>query len=953
MSSITVKDYKIHNLQKEYNRYSNFIFNTQSHINKLFNESIINVNDYSNGLKTLGELLRKMNNKYNISMVDLCETSNDNNIVPHMTSIEIKDSNIDDINSLLTLHKILNYNSEIDPFDEILMELLKICSDVGFYNVYECLDMVVGECYDKLYTADTLSYLNVYNRIFIPIMYKQEKLTENNTFYFKPIDPLNEMLLDNCAELHIKNPSNGNYIILSGYFAYDGLNIVMKTCQICNNFIYQKKKEIDSHISTRTDINERFKKMYLRNASVRNIVAITKEDFTKNLELDYQKYRHITKLNFMNLMKEFVKDNVDSESIMNMYNIIRLLLCGTEEYINMAGILFGLIKDKKLGSDTIANLIYKNLNYVLQSKLKKTSINIKNELEKIKSLTIDEIDLKKQIAICKNMPAYVKKASLEKIEEMKASNNEYYKQMLYVKTLLNYPWPSDHDDTIFTDIGKNDAKSKIFLDELVKKLDDKVYGHKETKSVIKEIMGKWLKNPSSAGNSIGLVGPPGVGKTLIAKAIGDALGIPFVQITLGGQNDGEILHGHGYTYSGAQPGMVVKKMVEAGSARCIMFFDELDKATRKHDTNEIFNILIHMTDPNTNRDFQDRFFQEINFPLNKVIFIFSYNNPELIDPILIDRIEQIFAKPYSVKDKINIANDFTIKEMSDMVNFPTGSINIDSGCLKSIIEEYTNEAGVREFKRKIEKIFLKLNIDRIYGNGLFEKTKILSNKTPINVDFDTVVKYLEKPGREIEKIHDDDTIGVINGLYATDAGYGGVLPIQVYYNYAGSDEKFTLKLTGRQGKVMRESVMSAFTASMHILREDIRNKFIEEHQYGIHIHTPSGAVQKDGPSAGCAFSTAFISRILGLKIKKDVAMTGEIELTGKVTKIGGLLYKLNGAKKAGVKLVLVSNENKKDVDDIKKENPELIDKDFEVILVDKIHDVLEHALINFDKKVLL
>ena len=966
MASITVKDYRIHNLQKEYNRYSNFLFNLQNHINLLHNYSIININDYNQHLKIIGDLLRKMNNQYNNCMVDACEENGEESdekcdidtLVPVLNSSDIKDTNFDDINNLITIHKMID-NDVItnNPFDEIKNELVKIYSKVGFSNLYECLNVLIGECYDNMYTSDMLSYLNVYNRIFIPIKFsictKQNEQNDKNIFFFQQIDPINEVLLDNCAELCIKKPHSDEYISLPGFFAYDGLNIVMKTSQICNNFIYQKKKEIETFISTRTDINERFRKFYLRYATIKHIVASSKEEFADNMESDYQKYRHLTKLNFMNLMKEFVKDNTEIESVANMHNIIKLLLFGTDEYINMAGILFGLTKDKKIGSDTVSNIIYKNLNYVLQIKLKKTAISIKNELEKIKSLSIDEVDLKKQIAICQNMPSYVKKASVEKIEEMKASNNEYYKQMLYVKTLLNYPWPSENDDALFRDVGKSDDKSKEFLDSLVEKLDKKVYGHKDTKSLIKELMGKWMKNPSSSGSSIGLVGPPGVGKTLIAKAIGDALNIPFVQITLGGQNDGEILHGHGYTYSGAQPGMVVKKMVESGSARCIMYFDELDKATSKHETNEIFNILIHMTDPKTNGEFQDRFYQEINFPLDKVIFIFSYNNTSLIDPILLDRIEEVHAKAYSVKDKISIAKGFSIQEMSEMVNFPDNGIVIDDENLKFIIEQYTNEAGVREFKRKLEKIFLKLNIDRIYKEGLFENTSSFSEKNPITINQETIIKYLDKPGRTIEKIHDTDMIGVISGMYATDSGHGGVLPIQIFHNYTGSDEKFTLKLTGHQGKVMRESVMSAFTASMHTLKEDIRNKFIKEHPFGIHIHTPSGGTPKDGPSAGCAFGTAFISLILNKKIRHDVAMTGEIELTGKVTKIGGLLYKLNGAKKAGVKLVLVSNENKEDVEEITKETPDLVDDNFKIILVETIQDVLPHALIDFKKNVLV
>jgi ATP-dependent Lon protease len=395
--------------------------------------------------------------------------------------------------------------------------------------------------------------------------------------------------------------------------------------------------------------------------------------------------------------------------------------------------------------------------------------------------------------------------------------------------------------------------------------------------------------------------------------------------------------------------MIVKKMVEAGNARCIMYFDELDKACKRYDGNEIYNILIHITDPNTNTEFQDRFFQELNFPLNKVLFIFSYNDSSLIDSILMDRIKEIDVKPFKLQDKKVIVNKFLLKEMSELVGFDYGSVKIDDESIELILNQYTNEPGVRELKRKLEKIFLKLNMDRIYDIGIFENVNNLSVNHPITLNKKTIEHYLGKNTIHIQYIHNDNLVGVINGLYATDSGQGGILPIQVFDNYTNGDEKFTLKLTGSQRRVMRESVISAFTTATHCIREDIRDEYIKTHPCGFHIHTPSSAVPKDGPSAGCAFATAFISRILNKKIRNDVAITGEIELTGKVTKIGGLQYKLPGAKRAGIKLVLVSSENSDDIDNLKKEYPDLFDDNFSVKLVANLREVLEHILINFDK----
>lgn len=960
MTSISVRDYRIHNLQKEYNKYSNIFFNTQNHINKLYDKGIISINERNKELKDLKGQLKKMNDTYNDYMKNKCDSNNetdDDDLVEKLSVIldetTIKNSNCDEISNLVKEHTRINgNNNELNdiienPLANINLELLKISLNIGFKNICDGLILIIGEDYNKLFGNDFLMHLNLFNKIFVPMKYNiKNKENMKKEYYFKKISPINEIILDNCAELHIKY-KKGSIVIL-GYFNNDVLNVIIKTSQICNNFVYQKKKELENYISDYDSVSEKFKKLYLGNSTIRDIIVLTKEEYLNKLDIDYQKYRHLTKLTFMNQMKEFVENDTNIDNIMNMYDIIRLLLLGVEHNVNIAGLLFSLTENQKIGSEKISSIIYNNLNYTLQLRLKKSSVNIKNELEKIKTLTTDEVDLKKQVAICTNMPSYVKKACLEKLEEMKASNNEYYKQLLYVKTLLNYPWTSTNDDTMFSDLGKNNEKSKEYLNNIVKKLDEKVYGHQNTKSLIKEIIGKWLKNPSSSGSAIGLVGPPGVGKTLIAKSIGDALNIPFVQITLGGQNDGEILYGHGYTYSGSQPGMVVKKMVEAGSARCVMFFDELDKTAKKHNTNEIYNILIHMTDPNTNREFQDRFFQEIKFPLNKVIFVFSYNNSSLIEPILIDRITEISTEPYSIKDKINIAKNFTIKEMSNMVGFTEKQIAIKDDEIKHIIEEYTNEAGVRELRRKIEKIFMKLNIDRIEGNGIFKK----KTKKQIVIDKKCIKSYLNKPRTNVQYIHNEPTVGKINGLYATDAGYGGIIPIEVFIKYAGNNDKFVLELTGHQGKVMKESVRSAFTTAMFHIKKNLRDKFIEENKYGLHINTPSGSVPKEGPSAGCAFATAIISRILNIPVKNDIAMTGEIELTGKVTEIGGLQYKLNGAKKAGVKIVLVSKENEEDLKKIKKDNPELFDDDFKVILVEKITDVLKHALVKFQKKML-
>jgi endopeptidase La len=575
---------------------------------------------------------------------------------------------------------------------------------------------------------------------------------------------------------------------------------------------------------------------------------------------------------------------------------------------------------------------------------------MKIELEKLKELNTD-VDYKKQLIINKNINPLIRAITLEKIEEMKSFNNEYYKQLNFVKHILNFPWPSLSDNVFFQSINTNSEKSTIYLNNIENKLKNLSYGHDEAKKTLLQTIGKWISNPSSQGTCFGLVGPPGVGKTLLAKSISKALDIPFGEITLGGQNDGEILHGHGYTYSGSQPGLIIKKMVEMGKSRCVLYFDELDKACSKHGSiNEITSILIHLTDPNMNKTFQDRFFQGIDFPLDKIIIVFSYNDPNLVDPILLDRLKQIEVSAYTTNEKIKIVKEFIIPEVAESIGLNNEVwITLNEELIEWIIENYTNEAGVRSIKRKIEQIFLALNLDKIYKRGYF----INNNFTEITKEI--VLNILDKPNNDNIIIPDKSSIGIINGLYATTNGDGGIISIQIFNHFSPNSNSYEIKLTGKQGDVMKESVYCSLTTAIDYIRRNIHKypyiKDIDKHmfnnfKYGFHVHIPSTSTPKDGPSAGCAFTSAFISRILGKPIRNDIAMTGEIELTGKITKIGGLNFKLNGAKRAGVKLVFVPKENENEITDIKIKYPNLINDNFKIHIFEYIDEIIDYIIID-------
>ena len=795
--------------------------------------------------------------------------------------------------------------------------------------------------------------------------YKYDKIVnseESSKFKF-------EVMLENCYKITIKCARTRNTFVLFGYFDYDVANTVVTTSQVCNNFIYHKKKCLIDYAREKTHINKDYKDVYLNNMSLGDILSFKGDGLVEKMLVDYELYTKSCNIKFKVTVNNFLKSDLTKK-----YNILRCLLLGPKSSIKNAAMLFGMTKDQNTDSKNnrtcVAEILFRNLNHSQQCRLRKSGQYVKQELERIKKMTSDDMDLKQQCTLNNNMNDYVKKCALSRLEEMKSNNSEYHKNMTYVKTLVDYPWVPEEYCDMFTTIGNDLGKCKERLNTIKKEFDVKVFGQTEFKAVIGDIVGKWFTNPNSMGKAIGLCGPPGCGKTLIASGLGKVLGIPYQEIHLGGLEDGSVLNGHSFTYSGAQPGLIVTKMVAAGEPRCIMFFDELDKACTKHGTNEVFNVLIHATDPNTNSHFSDKFFQDVTFSLNKVIFVFSFNDDSKIDPILKDRMEIIKVSPYSMIDKIEIAKNYLTPELLEGVGIERGAIVMTPQTIEHIVSKYTLEAGVRKLRGCIEKIFLKMNVDRIYARGPFKSRESFNKEKPIRITKKQVLKYLGKSPVQNEKIHATHQIGVINGLYATTVGSGGILPILVYPAKNGHN-KPTLELTGKQGKVMRESVSFAWTIAKNCTKLEIVDKFYKHNKGGIHVHAPDGAVSKDGPSAGAAFTTAFISRLTGFAIKKEIAMTGEISIGGMVTAIGGLEHKLAGAKIAGVKLVFVCEQNLDDLKKIKDSNSGLFNLinplknkkvqkllvegckkknsntgDFKIIVINTIFDIIPYTLID-------
>ena len=1006
---------KLYLLQRRYSNICKAISILQDHINSLNKNNFIEYNDRILLYNELFEMTKILNSKYNEFInSEIGSLKNNNEISEHVSESSVlncnKDSNlssidnsssdssvISDVDSLSHLYDLDNYlfgnffdKDKIDdglrvfpvndPLEDYTLKINSMINEYGLGNIYDTIKYYLGkEKFDI--------YLNEYKSLFDElgdlvtcigineIEMKSKKSKENNIDFSKfsnkgyfidfPSKFSENDFLHTTRNIYLKFPSNyielntnvknnntGFVLILNVFFKNDYLSINLKSSQINSPILYKLKNDIINK-TKENKIETKFVKSFVRYDYIGNIYSYSVDEYIKHIENNYNKFMKIINLSILNLMKEFLSKN---SKIKDMFETIFLLLLGDDENYDIAGILLGLLKEKKNQVKNIYNLIYDNLSFYLQGKVKKSSSSIRDQIEKLKKINIDNIDYSKQLITNKSIPENIKSLAMEKIEEMKSFNNEYFKQLTFVKHIINYPWPSQNEDHFFMNLKNNDKKAQEYIKSVENKLKDSSYGHDEAKKSLLQIIGKWVSNPGSQGTSFGLVGPPGVGKTLLAKSVSKALDIPFAQITLGGQNDGEILHGHGYTYSGSQPGMIIKKMVEMGKSRCILYFDELDKACSKHgQVNEITSILIHLTDPNMNKTFQDRFFQGIDFPLDKVIMMFSYNDSSLVDHILLDRLKEINVNPYSINDKLEIVNNFIIPELLNSIGLSDFKLQISNEMIEYIIENYTQEAGVREIKRKIEEIFLNLNLDRIYKKGLFSK-----NIKTLKLDKKLINKILKNNLDNNTTIHENNEVGIINGLYATSNGNGGIVPIQIFKNITlNENSNNELILTGSLGDTMKESVNCSLTCAKQYLYRKYGEKkvFGEKKEYdlekylkntfsnGFHVHTPSTSTPKDGPSAGCAFTCAFISRILNKKIKRDVAMTGEIELTGRVTKIGGLIYKLIGAKKAGVKLVYVSGENKKDIEEIKEKYPKLIDKNFKVNLVNFIDDYVDQILV--------
>jgi len=432
--------------------------------------------------------------------------------------------------------------------------------------------------------------------------------------------------------------------------------------------------------------------------------------------------------------------------------------------------------------------------------------------------------------------------------------------------------------------------------------------------------------------------------SLIKEGIAIAMNKPFIFISLGGASDASFLEGHSYTYEGSMYGRIVNGLMTAKCMDPVIYFDELDKISKTSRGEEITNILIHLTDPVQNNHFRDKYFHGIDIDLSKATFIFSFNDPSKVNHILIDRITCVETKYLLISQKIHICKNYLLPAMFKEMCFSENSVIFSDDILREIINKYTHEGGIRDLKSLLYNIVRELNICNLIHTTINDREV----KFPFTIE-EKDIKTIFKNKREIEpnKINNKPKCGIVNGLWANYLGIGGVLPIEVVW--VPASQAMQVKATGNLEKVIKESTDVATSVAWNYLPEDSKEKFMEmwkNKPMGFHIHCPDGATPKDGPSAGGALTLAIYSLLTHRKIQNNVAMTGEINLQGHISAIGGLEEKLEGAKKAGCIVALVPKENNYDLTKIIDRNPSLLDDKFKVIFVENFEDIIKNALLS-------
>ncbi|MFP7734511.1 endopeptidase La [Priestia aryabhattai] len=563
--------------------------------------------------------------------------------------------------------------------------------------------------------------------------------------------------------------------------------------------------------------------------------------------------------------------------------------------------------EKKIGQRVKKSMERTQKEYYLREQMKA----IQKELGDKEGKTGEVATLREKIE-ASGMTDHVKQVAfkeLDRYEKIPATSAESSVIRNYIEWLIALPWTNETEDT-------------LNIHNAEKVLNDEHYGLEKVKERVLEYLAVQQLTKSLKGPILCLAGPPGVGKTSLARSIATSLDRHFVRVSLGGVRDESEIRGHRRTYVGAMPGRIIQGMKKAGTINPVFLLDEIDKMSNDF-RGDPSSALLEVLDPEQNHNFSDHYIEE-TYDLSKVMFVATANNLATIPGPLRDRMEIIQIAGYTELEKLEIAKRHLLLRQLENHGLQKGNLQIRDDALTAIIRLYTREAGVRNLEREIASICRKAA--RIVVSG--EKKRVV-------VTAKTLEEFLGKPRFRYGQAETEDQVGVATGLAYTTVG-GDTLAIEVSL----SPGKGRLVLTGKLGDVMKESAQAAFSyVRSNAEKLGIDEKFYEKHD--IHIHVPEGAVPKDGPSAGITIATALVSALTGKPVRREVGMTGEITLRGRVLPIGGLKEKSLSAHRAGLTKILIPHDNERDIEDI----PDSVQEELDIVLVSHVDQVLEHALV--------